>query len=135
MHIKRATRRDVLKATAATTALAASALPLPAFAQKKEGGSTYTWNLEAFQRQGNLWISWGTTAPFRAQQGQLMVYSGQSFPFNPQDDVKTWKWDSEAGPWDTGLPWGTGWYCAWIAERSPNGPYVYAVQLVTLAAR
>lgn len=95
---------------------------------------SYTWTLTAFQRQGNLWLSWKTTAPFRAQQGQISVYNGTSFPSNPQDNRKHWSWDNENGGgsgWNTELPWGSDWYCAWIAEKSPNGPYTYAVQLIT----
>ncbi|QIG99208.2 MULTISPECIES: hypothetical protein [unclassified Bradyrhizobium] len=94
--------------------------------------ATHTWYLNAYQLHGNLWLSWQTTAPFRAQQGQIMVYSSQFFPSNPQDNVKTWQWDNiSSNGWDTGLPWGSGWYCAWNAQRSPNGPYTYVVQLVT----
>ena len=57
-----------------------------------------------------------------------------SFPSNPQDDRKQWSWDNEHGGgsgWNTGEPWGSGWFVAWIAEASPNGPYKYAVQAVT----
>jgi hypothetical protein len=98
----------------------------------KEVAASYTWYLNAYQLHGNLWLSWSTTAPFRAQQGQLMVYTGQFFPTNPQDNVKTWTWDSDGGSqWDTGLSWGSGWYCAWNAQKSPNGPYAYVVKLVT----
>ena len=93
---------------------------------------SYTWTLTAYQNQGKLWLRWHTDAPFRAQQGQISVYNGNFFPSKPQDDRKVWSWDNEhTGGWDTGLPWGSGWYCAWIAEASPNGPYKYAVQLVT----
>jgi hypothetical protein len=97
-----------------------------------EANGTYTWYLNAYQLHGNLWISWSTTAPFRAQQGQIMVYNGQSFPPNPQDNVKKWTWDSDGGSvWDTGLPWGSDWYCAYNAQKSPNGPYAYIVKLIT----
>ena len=97
----------------------------------------YTWTLAAYQQQGNLWLKWSTNAPFRAQQGQISLYKGSSFPSNPQDDRKAWCWDNEHGGgsgWDTGQVWGSGWYVAWIAEASPNGPYKYAVQSVTAAA-
>jgi len=97
----------------------------------KASSATYTWTLEAKQQQGYLWLSWSTNAPFRAQQGQISVYQSGAFPANPQDNRKEWRWDNETQPWNTGLPWGTGWYCAWIAERSPNGPYTYVVRLVT----
>ena len=96
----------------------------------------YTWTLTAYQQQGNLWLKWSTNAPFRAQQGQISVYKGSSFPSNPQDDRKTWSWDNEHGGgsgWDTGQVWGSGWYVSWIAEASPNGPYKYAVKVVTAA--
>ena len=94
----------------------------------------YQWVLEAYQQQGTLWLKWSTTAPFRAQQGQISVYQGEFFPSNPQDNRSKWSWDNENGGgsgWNTGLPWGTGWHMAWIAQRSPNGPYTYVVHLVT----
>jgi hypothetical protein len=97
----------------------------------------YTWTLTAYQQQGKLWLKWNTNAPFRAQQGQISVYKGSSFPSNPQDGRKTWSWDNENGGgsgWNTGEVWGSGWYVAWIAEASPNGPYKYVVQAVTVAA-
>src|SRR5436190_22999924 len=40
----------------------------------------YKWTLTAFQKQGTLWLAWSTTAPFRAQQGQISVYAN---PFPP----------------------------------------------------
>jgi len=93
---------------------------------------TYTWTLTAYQQRGDLWLRWSTTAPFRAQQGQISVYKGGGFPGNPQDNREKWSWDNENNQnWDTGLPWGTDWYCAWIAEKPPNGPYTYVVQLIT----
>jgi hypothetical protein len=93
--------------------------------------ANYTWTLEAQQQQGYLWLSWRTNAPFRAQQGQISIYADQAFPSNPQANRKEWRWDGEAQPWNTGLPWGTGWYCAWIAQISPNGPYTYVARLCT----
>lgn len=97
-------------------------------------GAQYTWFLTAYQQQGNLWLKWTSDAPFRAQQGQISVYAGSSFPSNPQDDRKNWSWDddtSRSGGWNTGLPWGSGWYLAWIAQAPPNGPYKYLLQIVT----
>jgi len=96
----------------------------------------YVWTLTAYQQQGNLWLRWSTQAPFRAQQGQISLYKGTSFPSNPQDDRKKWSWDNENGGgtgWNTGETWGSGWYAAWIAQASPNGPYKYVVQVVTKA--
>lgn len=93
---------------------------------------SYTWTLTARQERGTLWLSWNTSAPFRAQQGQISVYSSSSFPSKPQDNRRAWSWDNENNAdWNTGLPWGSDWYCAWIAQMSPNGPYTYVVQLVT----
>lgn len=92
----------------------------------------FEWNLEAYQKQGNLWLKWSTSAPFRAQQGRVYVYKGNNFPSNPTDDSKAWSWDNEHKPeWNTGLPWGTGWNCAYIAEAPANGPYVYFMKLTT----
>jgi hypothetical protein len=97
--------------------------------------ASYSWTLTAKQQHGNLWLQWSTDAPFRAQQGQISVYSGTAFPSNPQDDRKAWSWDdANKSPWDTGLPWGSDWYCAWIAQASPNGPYKYVVTLITTGA-
>jgi len=95
---------------------------------------TFTWTLTAFQQQGNLWLKWSTDAPFRAQQGQIHVYDRTEFPSNPQDHTKEWTWDDSNSPWNTNLPWGTDWYCAYIAQASPNGPYKYLVQLITTGA-
>lgn len=94
--------------------------------------STFQWALRAFQQHGNLWIEWSTTAPFRAQQGQISVYKGTTFPPNPQNDRVAWSWDNEHKPlWDTGQRWGSDWCIAWIAQASPNGPYVYVTSLIT----
>lgn len=94
--------------------------------------ATYTWTLTAFQRQGDLWLQWSTDAPFRAQQGQIAVYQGTTWPPNPQDDTKATTWDdSNNSPWNTGLRWGSDWYCAYIAQSPPNGSYVYNIQLIT----
>lgn len=97
--------------------------------------ATFQWTLEPYEAQGNLWIKWSTNAPFRAQQGQIHVYDTNSFPTNPQDNTKKWSWDDQNNHnWNTGLPWGTNWYCAYIAEKPSNGPYAYVVQTVTTKA-
>jgi hypothetical protein len=94
--------------------------------------ASFTWQLTAYELHGNLWLKWNTTAPFGAQQGQIEVYSGTSFPSSPQTNAVAGQWDNIDGSgWDTGQSWGTGWCCAWIAEASPNGPYVYVTQLIT----
>lgn len=94
----------------------------------------YSWNLVAYEQHGKLWIKWSTDAPFRAQQGQICVYDGVSFPSNPQDNRAAWNWDNNNTPWDTGQTWGKNWCCAYIAQASPNGPYAYSVQLTTTGA-
>jgi hypothetical protein len=101
--------------------------------------ATNVWTLTAYEEQGNLFLSWQTNAPFRAQQGQIHVYSSDGFPSNPQDDTKKWTWDENGdstsnSPWNTGLGWGTDWCCAWIAQTGGSGPYEYVVQLVTSGA-
>ncbi|MGB8841595.1 MAG: hypothetical protein WCC64_11035 [Aliidongia sp.] len=94
--------------------------------------STYSWTLNARQQQGKLILSWNTNSPFRAQQGKIVVYKGTSFPAKASDNIEKWSWDNENNhDWNTDLTWGTDWCCAWIAEQSPNGPYVYNVRLVT----
>ncbi|HJS00776.1 MAG TPA: hypothetical protein VJ780_07575 [Flavobacterium sp.] len=93
--------------------------------------STFTWQLEAYEKQGNLFLKWSTNAPFRAQQGRIYVYKS-GFPEKPTDNAKAWSWDNEHKPeWDTKLPWGTGWNCAYIAEEPANGPYAYFIKLTT----
>jgi len=93
--------------------------------------SSFTWTLTAFQRQGTLWLSWSTNSPFRAQQGQIRVYNG-GFPTDPTADTKVTIWDDNtSNPYNTNLTWGSDWCCAWIAERSSNGPYTYFLKLVT----
>lgn len=109
---------------------------------------TYTWLLTAFQQQGQLWLGWSTDSPFRAQQGQISVYESPSlfspspplfppdpthprFPADPLRYRRAWKSDTDPNPWNTGLPYRSGWNCAWIAQKGLSGPYVYAVNLVT----
>ncbi|OEJ98734.1 hypothetical protein A8C32_05930 [Flavivirga aquatica] len=96
-----------------------------------ETKASFTWTLKAYEDQGNLFLKWHTDAPFRAQQGQIHVYKGNSFPSDPKKDTKAWTWDDKNNPWNTKLPWGTGWHCAWIAEKPSNGPYTYVVKIVT----
>ena len=92
----------------------------------------YSWTLKAYENRGNLWLEWDTNAPFRAQQGQVHVYTGNDFPANPHDETwVAWAWDTQQSPLDTNLPWGTGWHCAWIAEKPDNGPYTYLVKVIT----
>jgi hypothetical protein len=105
-----------------------------AIANEQEASASYTWTLITYQEQGNLCLKWHTTSPFRAQQGKIAVYNGQSFPADASKDIKKSSWDNENGGgsgWNTGLTYGSDWYCAWIAEKSPNGPYTYVVKLVT----
>ena len=93
----------------------------------------FHWTLTAFENQGNLWLSWSDSAPFRAQQGRLRVYSGNYFPENCDDEIRAWNWDAGGhhSPWDTGQRWGSGWHCAWVAEAPNVGPYVYFVKVIT----
>ena len=75
-----------------------------------------------------------TNAPFRAQQGQIHVYSKQN-SLEPAGRHKKWTWDFSDisnSPWDTGLPYGSKLVLApYIAQGPPNGPYVYLIQLIT----
>lgn len=91
----------------------------------------FNWTLEAYESQGYLWLRWNTSAPFSVQQGQIRVYQGSSFPSDPTGETKVWCGDNQNNlNWNTGLPWGTGWNCAWIA-KAPNGSYVYVVKITT----
>jgi hypothetical protein len=105
-----------------------------AVTNQQDQSQSYSWTLTAYQEQGTLWLKWHTSSPFRAQQGQIAVYKNKVFPSDPQHDRKEWSWDNEHGGgsgWNTGLPYGSDWHCAWIAEKSPNGPYTYVVKLIT----
>ena len=96
--------------------------------------ASFKWELEAYENHGNLHLRWKTNSTFRAQQGQIRVYKGDSFPNDPVADSAEWSWDDQNGGgsgWDTRLKWGTGWHCAYIAQASPNGPYVYFLRLIT----
>ena len=88
---------------------------------------TFKWDLQLYEERGTCWIKWGTDSPFRAQQGRVCLYPG-SFPSDPTQ-AKAWSWDNEHNNnYDTGQPWGAGWCAAYIAEKSPNGPYTYFVK-------
>jgi hypothetical protein len=103
--------------------------------QENSAHKDYRWTLKASQKLGNLWLYWSSTAPFRAQQGQIAVYA-VPFPTNPllQQSASSVDFENGGGSgWNTGLPWGSDWNCAWIAQQSPNGPYTYAVRLTTTA--
>jgi hypothetical protein len=91
--------------------------------------ATFTWTLEAYEQHGNLCLKWKTTAPFRAQQDQIHVYH-DGFPPDPAVPGAFWIW-ADKDCCDTGLPWGTGWNCAYIAQAAPNGPYIYFIRLTT----
>jgi hypothetical protein len=101
---------------------------------------SYQWTLNLYEEAGTCWIAFKTTAPFRAQQDQIVLYF-QSFPnpplpspqtFNPPQPGKAsaWEWAdvNEPNPFNTQMPWGSGWCAAWIAQASPNAGYVYVVQ-------
>ena len=94
----------------------------------------YSWTLTAFQNQGNLWLRWNSNAPFRAQQSKIEVYS-DGWPSNPDSNAKAWTWGTNNnGEWDSGLRWGSGWYCALIAQVGAlNKEYVYVIRFVTEA--
>ncbi len=98
--------------------------------------SRFTWTLRATNENGVLHIESGTDAPFRAQQGQIHVYSPQpGFPADPdRRQTQAWAWDNDARRWNTGLPWAPGMCVAWVAEKSPNGPYAPFLKLVTADA-
>jgi hypothetical protein len=94
--------------------------------------STFQWTLKLFEQRGTCWLSWSTNAPFRAQQGRVALYSG-TFPSDPTK-ATAWTWDNDPNPFDTGKPWGAGWCAAYIAEASPNGPYVYLAKTAVTSA-
>ena len=87
---------------------------------------SYKWELTLYEERGTCWLKWSTNAPFRAQQGRVCLYPG-TFPDDPTR-AEAWHWDNESNPYDTKKLWGAGWCAAYIAEKSPNGPYVYLVK-------
>jgi hypothetical protein len=91
----------------------------------------FEWKFTTFERQGNLWVEWSTNAPFRAQKDKIEVYE-KGWPHNPDSNAKAWTWaDPNKSPWNSGLTYGEGWYCARIAQSAPDGPYVYVEQIIT----
>lgn len=93
---------------------------------------SFDWKLEAFEQKGNLWLRWSTNAPFQAKNGKIRIYSGITFPSNPNSDNKKTLSDKDKnGTWDTGLLWGTGWHCAWTAQQPDGKTTSYIVQVVT----
>jgi hypothetical protein len=98
-----------------------------ALAPKVVKTRSYDWTVELYEHQGKCFLRWSTTAPFRAQQDRICLYSG-SFPSDPTQAV-AWTWNEPNNkPFNTGQPWGSGWCAAYIAEAKNNGPYVYFVQ-------
>jgi hypothetical protein len=94
--------------------------------------SSFWWKLKAINKNGTLHIHAETSAPFRAQQGQIHVYrTNGGFPDDPEGKAEEWCWDNDAHDWDTGLKWTSGMPVAWVAEKAPNGPYVLFLTLVT----
>lgn len=93
---------------------------------------SHTWTLRAFNHQGTLNIQASTTAPFRAQQGQIYVYAaGHTVPADPDNQAAAWAWDNDAHSWDTGLKWAKGMHVVWIAEKTANGPHTIFLTLPT----
>ncbi len=95
-----------------------------------QASNCYTWKLETYDQQGQLFIRFGTDAPFRLHQGKIVVYNKTEFPLDPNADVKTYEWDENNSPWDTGLPSGKGWHYAWIAENHSR-QYIYIAKGIT----
>jgi hypothetical protein len=90
--------------------------------------ASFQWTVNLYEHQGKCYLHWSTTAPFRAQKGKIVLYAN-SFPSNPNDRVIAWTWDDRnKNPFNTGQTWGSGWCAAYIAESSPDGPYVYFVK-------
>jgi hypothetical protein len=89
--------------------------------------ASFQWSLKLYEHQGRCFLAWNTNSPFRAQQGQVVLYSN-GFPQNPSEGIIAWTWDSNPMPFDTGHIWGSGWCAAYVALASPNGPYVYFVK-------
>lgn len=108
----------------------------PAAVAPQIATARFTWTLRALNKNGILHVESGTGAPFRAQQGQIHVYSAQhGFPADPdRRQTQAWAWDNDARQWNTGLAWAPGLCIAWVAEKSPNGPYAPLLKLVTTGA-
>jgi hypothetical protein len=93
------------------------------------GSGTYTWTINLYEYQGKCYIAWKTTAPFRAQQGKVALYSGPP-PSDPTRYV-TFQWDDQPSPYNTGQPWGAGWSAAWIGQQGTSAGYAYTYVCTT----
>ncbi|WP_430410093.1 hypothetical protein [Kordia sp.] len=101
--------------------------------RRQAAKKTYSWELVTFEKQGKLWLEWRTDAPFRAQKDKIEVYKGK-WPHNPDSEATAWTWaesNSPVGGWNSGIEFGSDWYCARIAQKAPDGPYVYMEQIIT----
>jgi hypothetical protein len=100
---------------------------------------SFTWTLKAVNNNGILIVEANSFAPFRAQQGQIHVYSAKDGRPADLDTCEpkfrgkplAWAWDNEARAWNTGLKWDPGMCIAWVAQMSPNGPRVPFLELKT----
>ncbi len=101
----------------------------PATIVPRVATESFTWTLKAINNNGILSVEASAFAPFRAQQGQIHVYSAQD---DPAGKARAWAWDNEAQVWNTGLKWTPGMCIAWVAEKSVNGPRVPFLKLKTV---
>ena len=99
-----------------------------------EATESFSWHIIAYEENGNLVISFDTTAPFEAgappaSLGHIKVYSGE-FPANPAEQADHYYNDTSPSPWKTGLPWRKGWHIAWLGG-SADQQWHYIVKIVT----
>jgi hypothetical protein len=100
----------------------------------QDASASYTWTLSAEESGKKLLLQWSTTAPFRAQDGKIVVYKGVIFPGDADSDTQASTFDDvklgEDGWWHTGVDYGVNLYCAWIGGKT-GVHYQYIVKLVT----
>jgi hypothetical protein len=83
---------------------------------------SFTWTLKAINKNGILYVEATTGSPFRAQQGQIHVYSPEDpFPADPAGKARAWKWDNDAQEWNTGLNWTPAWASPGSQRTPPTG--------------
>jgi hypothetical protein len=87
------------------------------------GGTTFSFTVTLYELMGRCYISWSTFYPAYLQQA-IALYAG-SPPANPQawivaQDVS----NTNAGSWDTGQPWGSGYSAALLGMTSNGWSYI-----------
>ena len=92
------------------------------------GNATYTWNIKLYEKLGFLCVDWSSNAPFSPQDANIAIYIAPlSEPYPRGADKGYISIAGQlSGTWETGLPWGSGYYAAINATLSTDN-YRYIV--------